>query len=132
MTAEMTVQSTQKEELAGQRVFARPEDRRRSQRVMIRVPVVIHAEMNGKPMEMAAHTAGINVHGAMLCAAQNFPAEAKLEVEHTLTHQRVAARVTRQPQASPDGYLIPVEFDTPPADFWHISFPSSDWKLLDS
>jgi hypothetical protein len=45
---------------------------------------------------------------------------------------RKTARVVRQPQGSPEGFLIPVEFETPSHDFWHISFPPSDWNPADS
>jgi hypothetical protein len=131
-TAEITSQSILMRDARESQGAIRPEDRRRSQRLMLRVPVVIHAMLDGKALEMAAHTEGLNMHGAMLCAAQNFAPETRLEVEHKLTHQRTPARVTRQPEDSGEGYLIPVEFVCPSADFWHISFPSLDWQPLES
>jgi len=104
------------------------DERRRSQRVMIRIAVVLHLELGGKPAKLDAFTVAVNIHGAMVCAARNLPMDTKLEVEHKLTSGRKIGRVTRKPQASPEGYLIPVEFDSPSHDFWHISFPPSDWK----
>ncbi len=67
----------------------------------------------------------------MICAVAELGADARCEIEHKMTKERQSVRVTRQPKGSPEGYLIPVEFEAPTADFWHISFPPSDWKPLD-
>jgi hypothetical protein len=107
------------------------DDRRRSQRVMMRVAVIIEFTLNGKPVSLTAHTVAVNIHGAMICAAQNIPADTVLELEHKMTKERIAGRVTRQAQSSPDGFLIPVEFAAASTNFWRISFPPSDWKPID-
>jgi hypothetical protein len=107
------------------------EGRRRSQRVMVRVSLVVHHALEGKPESIPAYTVSVNIHGAMFCAAINPAPDAKFEIEHKMTRERKAVRVTRQPQSSAEGFLIPVEFETPSADFWHISFPPSDWKPLE-
>lgn len=109
----------------------RGEERRRSQRVMLRVPVRAHLTAQGKPLIIEAHTLVVNSHGAMLCLAQNLEVNTRMEVEHKGTKERRWGRVTRQPQASPEGYLVPVEFDDPSGDFWHVSFPPADWKPLE-
>jgi hypothetical protein len=67
----------------------------------------------------------------MTCAAESVPAETLLDLEHKMTTERIAGRVTRQAQQSPDGYLIPVEFVSPSSNFWRISFPPLDWKPID-
>ena len=108
------------------------EERRRSQRVILRVPVIIHINLDGKHEALPANTVGVNSHGAMLCAARGLPSGTKLEVEHKLTKERKPGHVVRQPQSSPEGFLIPVEFDSPSGDFWHISFPSADWKPVEA
>ena len=74
------------------------DDRRRSQRVMMRVAVVIEFTLNGKAVSLTAHTVAVNIHGAMICAAQNIPADTVLELEHKMTKERIAGRVTRQAQ----------------------------------
>jgi hypothetical protein len=107
------------------------EGRRRSGHVMVRVSVVLHHTENGKQKSIPAYTVSINLHGAMICAAVNLPAEARCEIEHKMTQERIPVRVTRKPKGSPEGFQIPIEFETPSADFWHISFPPDDWKPLD-
>jgi hypothetical protein len=108
------------------------EERRRSQRVILRVPVIIHVVLDGKPEKLPASTVGVNIYGAMLSTARSLPAETCLEIEHKLTRERKPGRVVRQPQGSPEGFLIPVEFDAPSGEFWHISFPPSDWEPSES
>jgi hypothetical protein len=116
---------------AGRTSVVATDDRRRSQRVMMRVSVIIRYSLDGKEMSLRAHTVAVNVHGAMICAAASIPAETPLDLEHKMTRERIAGRVTRQAQQSPDGFLIPVEFVSPSANFWRISFPPADWKPTD-
>jgi hypothetical protein len=104
------------------------DDRRRIQRVMMRVKVVLRFTADGKEVSLPAHTVAVNLHGAMICAGQSIPAGMALEVEHKVTRERIAGKVTRQAQSSPDGFLIPFEFGAPSSNFWRISFPPSDWK----
>lgn len=108
------------------------ESRRRSQRVMLRVGVILHCDEKGKSTAIDAHTLVVNAHGAMICSPKNMPGDTWIEVEHKSTQERRKARVTRQPQSSPEGFLVPVEFEATDGDFWHISFPPSDWKPLES
>jgi hypothetical protein len=106
------------------------DERRRSQRVIIRVPVTLHftPAKPGKPM--VAHTVAVNDHGAMLLCDQNHETGATFDLENARTHQRVGCRVTRVPHHSPEGFLVPVEFSKPSPGFWGISFPPTDWKPL--
>jgi hypothetical protein len=104
------------------------EDRRRSQRVMLKVAVTLYLSINDRPEKIEAHTLVVNTHGAMLCVQQNLASETHLELEHNRSKERRRARVTRKPQSSPDGWLIPVEFEEAAGDFWHVSFPPANWK----
>ena len=123
---------TEKKSVAGRTSVVATDDRRRSQRVMMRVAVVVRYSQDGKEVSQQAHTVAVNIHGAMICAAQNIPADTALDLEHKMTRERIAGRVTRQAQQSPEGFLIPVEFVSPSNNFWRISFPPSDWKPTDA
>jgi hypothetical protein len=107
------------------------DDRRRSQRVMMRIGVVLRFAVDGKEIDLRAHTVAVNIHGAMICAGQSIPAGTVLDVEHRITGERISGSVTRHAQSSPDGFLIPVEFTAASPNFWRISFPPSDWKPID-
>jgi hypothetical protein len=117
-----------KEEVSGKSAGAVAEDRRRSQRVMLRVAISAHLKSGDTVTTIEGHTLVVNTHGAMLCMPQNVPAETHFELEHKRTRERKRARVTRKPQSSPEGWLVPVEFEEKAEDFWHVSFPPPNWK----
>lgn len=104
------------------------EERRRSQRVIIRVPVTLLVTGNGKDLKIPAHTVAVNIHGAMVVCTRSLDADTKLEVVNGRTDERIASRVTRTPRESSEGFLIPVEFTSPSPNFWQISFPPTNWK----
>jgi hypothetical protein len=108
------------------------DDRRRSQRVLIRVGVTLHAPVKGKEeSSIKAFTQDVNAQGAMLISPENFAVNAHFEVEHNGTRQRQACHVTRAPRISPEGFYVPVEFDGPSPGFWQVAFPPADWKRED-
>ena len=104
------------------------DERRRSQRVRLRVSVKLHVSIPGKPETIEGQTADVNDNGALLTCLESFPMNARFILEHKSSRQRVGCRVTRTPNAIQGGFLVPVEFDTATQGFWHISFPPTDWK----
>ena len=104
------------------------EERRRSQRVMIRVPVTLQMTIAGQKVTFQGVTVSVNDHGAMVLCTRPVTAGTKLEMQNDRTRQRQLSRVTRAPVESQQSYLIPVEFVSPAPEFWHISFPPADWK----
>jgi len=101
----------------------RGEDRRRSQRVIIRVPVTLTIVKSGQNITVSAHTVAVNVHGAMVLSPRPITAETRLQVSNDRTGQAAMARVTRVPRETGEGYLVPLEFDVASPSFWQISFP---------
>jgi len=104
------------------------EERRRSQRVIIRVPVTLVVTENGQTVKISAHTVAVNIHGAMVVCPRTLEADTTLEVVNGRTDEKVASRVTRAPRDSSEGFLIPVEFTSPSPNFWQITFPPANWK----
>lgn len=104
------------------------QERRRSQRVTLRVGVKLHVSMEGKPAMLRAFTANVSDHGALLIAPENFPVGARLILEHERSLERIGCHVTRKPQVTNGGFQVAVEFDHLAPGFWHIAFPPVDWK----
>lgn len=104
------------------------EERRRSQRVMVRVPVTLQIAAAGQKVPQHGFTVSVNDQGAMLQCPQAIATGTKLELHNDRTGQKQACRVTRSPVESQKGYLIPVEFLSLAPGFWGISFPPTDWK----
>ena len=107
------------------------EERRRSHRVIIRIPVTLELIIAGQKISVVAHTVAVNIHGAMLLCPRSIHADSKLEVLNERSRDRIHARVTRTPRESSAGYLIPIEFDKLSTSFWQISFPPVNWKASD-
>jgi hypothetical protein len=104
------------------------EERRRSQRVIIRVPVTLVVNENGQTVKVSAHTVAVNIHGAMVVCPRSIEGDVTLDVVNERTSEKISSRVTRAPRESSEGFLIPVEFTSPSPNFWQISFPPTNWK----
>jgi hypothetical protein len=108
------------------------EERRRSQRVIIQIPVTLELTVSGTKVAVRAKTASVNDHGAMLLCTKSFPLETKFDLINEGTAQKQSCRVTRTAIENQQGYLIPVEFVSPAPGFWHICFPPPGWKPLEN
>ncbi len=111
--------------------FLLGEERRRSQRVVLRVPVTVKFQIAGQSVAVPGTTVSVNDHGAMLQCVRAFQSGAQLIIRNDATRNEVPCRVTRAPRESAQGFLVPVEFTEPAADFWQISFPPTDWKPVE-
>ena len=99
------------------------EERRRAQRVLLRMPVLLHVPNKTEPVKAETHT--VSQTGAMLLVAEGFPAGTKLTVEHPQTEARIEVRIVRAAQLSQGGSLQPIEFLSPAPHFWGVFFPPS-------
>jgi hypothetical protein len=105
---------------------ARPqtnEERRRAQRVLLRMHILIHLPGRAKPIDGFTHT--VSASGAMIILAEGLPAGTKLCIENPKTQSKVDSHVVRPPQMNSEGSLIPIEFNAPFPNFWNIFFPPS-------
>lgn len=103
---------------------ARPqtnEERRRAQRVLLRMPVIIRLPNKPNPINGFTHT--VSATGAMIILAEGLPTGTKLLIENPKTQKSVEAHVVRPPVMNPEGSLIPIEFMSPSPQFWNIFFP---------
>jgi hypothetical protein len=104
------------------------EERRRSQRVIIRIPLTLVVPENGQTLKISAHTVAVNIHGAMVLCPRPLDGDTNLDVVNGRTDEKISSRVTRAARESAEGFLIPVEFTSPSPNFWQINFPPSNWK----
>ncbi|HXJ16177.1 MAG TPA: hypothetical protein VNM68_03165 [Candidatus Polarisedimenticolia bacterium] len=104
------------------------EERRRGQRVLLRIRANIHVALQGQATTFEVNTLSVNPRGALVVMTQSLPAETRLVLEHRSTRERVACKVARTPREVPEGFQVPLEFDTPAPSFWKIAFPPADWR----
>ena len=104
-----------------------PRDRRRSERVMLQIPVKVLAETpDSEHVEESTHTLVVNAHGGLLklkmevLAGQPFVLVNRKGVQEQ-------CHVVRIDQPSPDYYAVAFQFDEPSPMFWPVTFPPADW-----
>ena len=107
------------------------DERRRGQRVLLRIQASVHVSLQGKATTIDVATLSVNPAGALVLMKQALPAETRLVLEHKATNERIACRVVRPPRETPEGYHVPLEFDSPSPAFWKIDFPPANWRPED-
>lgn len=103
-------------------------NRRRSQRVALRVAVLIQCEAtDGKRIQTEAFTLIVNAHGGLL--ESSLPAEVNQNIilVNPKTGSKAKCRVVRVEQRPSEMTLVAFEFHEPNAQFWPIRFPPEDW-----
>jgi hypothetical protein len=96
--------------------------------VLLRVRANVHVAVKGKPTTFETSTVSVHPQGALVVLKESLPAETRLVLEHGSTREKVACRVTRAAKEMPEGFHVPVEFDSPAPGFWKIDFPPTDWR----
>jgi hypothetical protein len=106
-------------------------NRRRSQRVILTMPVAVRAE--GGPrlpsFEEDAQTLIVNAHGALIALAGKLKKGQALRLTNRTTHEELLCHVVHVGSISDGKAQVGVEFDAPSPDFWRIAFPPEDWQL---
>jgi PilZ domain len=96
------------------------EERRRAQRVLLRMPVLVHFE--GKP-SLSGFTHTVSQNGAMLIVPEPLTEGTKISLENPKTQKKVEARIVRTATSSSEGCIVPVEFLVAAPHFWNVFFP---------
>ena len=108
--------------------------RRRSQRVILTLPVTVRTE--GGPKESAfeeeTQTLIVNLHGALVVLEGKVSRGQMIHLKNRTTREEQPCRVASLGPTSGGKTQIGLEFLKPSPDFWHISFPPEDWNLSES
>jgi hypothetical protein len=97
------------------------EERRRAQRVLLKMTVNVIVSGKPKPFEATTHT--VSQNGAMILLPENLPEGTKMILENPKSQKTVEAKVVRPAQHTHEGALTPVEFLTASPSFWNVFFP---------
>jgi hypothetical protein len=97
------------------------EERRRAQRVLLKMPVNVLVVGKSAPVQATTHT--VSQNGAMIIFPEALPEGTKMVIENPKSQKTVEARVARPPQVSHEGALVPVEFLVASPNFWNVFFP---------
>lgn len=103
-------------------------NKRRSQRVLLRIPIIVIARGPDK-QHVSEHTftAVVNAHGGLIYLALKVEVGQKIILKNPETSEEQIVRVIHATPA-PDGKIeVGIEFLRPAPNFWRIAFPPDDW-----
>ena len=103
---------------------------RRSQRVMLKVSVVVLAHgADNKRVSEETRTVAVNAHGAMILLGMKVSNGQILMLRHSGTGEEVSCRVVYLSPHQSEKREVGVDFIKPSPGFWRISFPPPDWTV---
>jgi hypothetical protein len=106
-------------------------ERRRSQRVALRIPVVvIGTDAHGKPFGEVTHTVIVNAHGALIELKAELNDNDRVLLRNKASGQREPCKVVWFRKGEQGGNnTVGLEFTIPAPQFWGVQFPPEDWKV---
>jgi hypothetical protein len=104
-------------------------DRRRSQRVMLRLHLLVRQEMaEGSRPQTHAFTVQVNAHGGLLECPFRMTVGQKITLVNPQTGKEVRCSVVSVQQSSEGYFTMAFEFEQATPQFWAITFPPLDWS----
>ena len=105
-----------------------PGNRRRSQRVMLQVAVLIQVTLPDKrSVQVQAFTSAVNAHGGLLESPLKLTADQRILLINPHSGKNVGCRVVTVEGPSSTLYEVAFEFDSRSSQFWPITLPPADW-----
>ena len=110
------------------------ENRRRSQRRVLRVPVIAYRSQKlGSPFSEGTPTLVVSAHGALINLQSKVATQEKFFPKHAISGQEEECRVVYTRGNTMIGPTeVGLEFRRPTPNFWNIAFPPNDWLHQES
>jgi hypothetical protein len=102
-------------------------NRRRSQRVLMTIPVRVSGKTGSGVFEEEAHTRAISAHGALMLLSTPVHRGQRLTLSNVQTKAALECVVAHIDRRQKDQPQVGVEFMLPNPMFWHVAFPPKDW-----
>ena len=104
-------------------------DARRSQRVLLRIPILVRVQGEGaEPVTEETTTVELTAHGALIALAMNVSPGQKLVLRNWGTAREQECRVVHIREKPLGKNEVGIAFPSPMPKFWNIAFPPEDWK----
>ena len=104
-------------------------NRRRSQRVLVKVPVRVSVRAGATPLtEEETHTLSVSAHGALLRVSAPLYRGQRLTLSNPQTKDSLECVVAHIDRFPNEEVKVGVEFLLPNPTFWHVAFPPKDWS----
>jgi len=106
------------------------QNRRRSERVMLHMPVQVLAENEERQqIRVDAKTLVVNAHGGLMEMKEHLHVGQSFLLANPATGSEMSCRVVRVDETGIEHFHIAFEFDRPAPKFWPVTFPPADWGL---
>ena len=103
-------------------------NRRRSQRVFLRLPIQVLARgPNKQHVFEDTFTSVVNAHGALFHLSLKVEVGQQIILKNIESEEEQSVRVVRSNPDADGKTEVAVEFLRPAPKFWRISFPPEDW-----
>jgi hypothetical protein len=113
-------------------VETHPSAKRRSQRVVIDVPVTVFGQSSsGKIFTENTKTVTVNAHGALVTLNVDIDPQKSALLLHAKTGTQVQCRVAYRKETKKGCFDVGLEFASPNPKLWGITFPPEDWNPAD-
>jgi hypothetical protein len=105
-----------------------PADRRRSERVMLRMRITVIAEdTEHKRQQREALTQVVNAHGGLMKMQVELYVGQPMLLLNPQNKVEQSCRVVRVDDTAEGDFAVAFEFDNPNPKFWPVVFPPEDW-----
>jgi hypothetical protein len=102
---------------------------RRSQRVCLRLPIIVLREGPGTNVASEeTNTLIVSAHGALIQLALTVEVGQRLIIKNAQTMEELVCRAVTLGSEEPGKRQVGVEFEVRSPRFWRIAFPPSDWS----
>lgn len=103
-------------------------NRRRSQRVLLRIPIAVIAPGPDKKMVREhTHTLVVNAHGALIYLDLQVRLGQVVILQNPETSEEESCRIIRTNPVAGGKIEVGIEFLKPAPNFWRVAFPPADW-----
>ena len=107
-----------------------PVNRRRSERVMLRMRLRVTAEDTArKRQQVEALTQVVNAHGGLMKMKMELHVGQPMLLVNPQNSVEQNCRVVRVDDTAEDDFAVAFEFDKPNPKFWPVVFPPEDWQV---
>ncbi len=96
---------------------------RRTQRVQISMPVLVH----GRDFNEATNTVAVNAHGCLVLLKAKVVRDDQVSLINPKTAEELPGKVVSLGKPEDGKIPVGVEFGEPSPLFWRINFPPEDW-----
>ena len=105
-----------------------PADARRTQRILLQVPILARAQFPGdEPITEETKTLEVNAHGALIALSMKVRPGQNLFLKNWATAKEQECRVVHVREKPIGKNDVGVAFPFPMPKFWNVDFPPTDW-----